>query len=92
MGAALDFRHFLSELKKRNVVRVAGVYTVTAWGVFQVAKTIFETLDFPKSVSAFTLLLLALGLPVALLVSWAFELGPDGSIRRTSDRDRKSVV
>ncbi|WP_332772911.1 hypothetical protein [Phenylobacterium sp.] len=84
VGAALDFRHFLSELKKRNVVRVAGVYTVTAWGVFQVAKTVFETLDLPKGASALTLLLLALGLPVAVLVSWAFELGPDGSIRRTS--------
>ncbi|MDP3749980.1 MAG: tetratricopeptide repeat protein [Phenylobacterium sp.] len=80
----MDFRHFLSELKKRNVVRVAGVYTVTAWGVFQVAKTIFETLDLPKGASALTLLLLALGLPIAVLVSWAFELGPDGSIRRAS--------
>ena len=82
-GAPLDFRVFLSELKKRNVVRVAGVYTVTAWGGFQVARTIFETLDLPKWISALTLMLLVLGLPVAALGSWAFELGPDGSIRRT---------
>ena len=75
---------FLSELKKRNVVRVAGVYTVTAWGGFQVARTIFETLDLPKWISALTLMLLVLGLPIAALGSWAFELGPDGSIRRTS--------
>ncbi len=80
----MDFRVFLSELKKRNVVRVAGVYTVTAWGGFQVARTIFETLDLPKWISALTLMLLVLGLPIAALGSWAFELGPDGSIRRTS--------
>ncbi len=83
-GAALDIRLFLSELKKRNVVRVAGVYTVTAWGGFQVAKTILETLDLPKWISALILMLLVLGLPIVLLLSWAFELAPDGSIRRTS--------
>lgn len=66
------------------MVRVAGVYTVTAWGGFQVARTIFETLDLPKWISALTLMLLVLGLPIAALGSWAFELGPDGSIRRTS--------
>ena len=83
----MDFRVFLSELKKRNVVRVAGVYTVTAWGGFQVARTIFETLDLPKWISALTLMLLVLGLPIAALGSWAFELGPDGTIRRTSKAD-----
>lgn len=78
----MNLRRFLSELKKRNVVRVAGVYTVTAWGVFQVAKTVFETLEFPKWLSASSLLVLALGLPLAILASWAFEIGPDGTIRR----------
>ncbi len=78
----MNLRRFLGELKKRNVVRVAGVYTVTAWGVFQVAKTVFETLEFPKWLSASSLLVLALGLPVAILASWAFEVGPDGAIRR----------
>jgi TolB-like protein/Tfp pilus assembly protein PilF len=78
----LNLRRFLSELKKRNVVRVAGVYTVTAWGVFQVAKTVFETLEFPKWLSASSLLVLALGLPLAILASWAFEVGPDGTLRR----------
>lgn len=82
----MNFRLFLGELKKRNVVRVAGIYTVTAWGVFQVARTIFETFDMAKWVSATTLLLLAGGLPVALLLSWAFEVGPDGVIRRSGAR------
>lgn len=79
----MNLRHFLNELKTRNVVRVAGVYTVTAWGIFQVAKTVFETLELPKWLSVTTLMLLAVGLPLTLLLTWAFELGPDGTIRRT---------
>lgn len=79
----MNLRHFLNELRTRNVVRVAGVYTVTAWGVFQVARTVFETLELPKWLSVTTLMLLAVGLPLTLLLTWAFELGPDGAIRRT---------
>jgi hypothetical protein len=37
------FEGFLAELKRRHVIRVAGVYTVAAWGVFQVVHTILET-------------------------------------------------
>ena len=78
------FGQFLSELKRRNVIRVAALYTVTAWGIFQVAKTIFETLDFPKWTSQAALVVLALGLPIAAIIAWAFERAPDGSIHRTT--------
>lgn len=78
------FGQFLSELKRRNVIRVAALYTVTAWGIFQVAKTIFETLDFPKWTSQAVLVVLALGLPIAAIIAWAFERAPDGSIHRTT--------
>lgn len=77
------FGQFLSELKRRNVIRVAAVYTVTAWAIFQVAKTIFETLEFPKWTSQAALIVLALGLPIAIVIAWAFERAPDGSIHRT---------
>lgn len=77
------FGQFLSELKRRNVIRVAAVYTVTAWAIFQVAKTIFETLSFPKWTSPLVLIILALGLPIAMIIAWAFERAPDGAITRT---------
>lgn len=79
----MNLRRFLNELKARNVVRVAGVYTASAWGVFQIARTVFETLDLPKWLSVVSLMVLALGLPLTLLLTWAFELAPDGTIRRT---------
>lgn len=81
------FGQFLSELKRRNVVRVAAVYTVTAWAIFQVAKTIFETLSFPKWAAPLVLVLLALGLPIAVIIAWAFERAPDGTITRTHAPD-----
>jgi hypothetical protein len=79
------FENFLGELKRRHVIRVAGVYTVAAWAVFQVVKTIFETLDVPKWTSTLALALLVLGLPVVLLVSWIFERTPKGAVAVTPD-------
>lgn len=79
------FEGFLAELKRRHVIRVAGVYTVAAWGVFQVVHTILETLGFPKWTSTLTLALLALGLPVVLVVSWVFERTPKGGVAVTED-------
>ena len=45
------FKDFLGELKRRQVIRVGGVYAVAAWGVFSVADKILETLNFPSWVS-----------------------------------------
>lgn len=53
---------FFSELKRRNVVRVAGVHVVTAWAVFQIVKTVFETFHLPEWASPLTLVLMALDL------------------------------
>jgi TolB-like protein/Tfp pilus assembly protein PilF len=74
---------FLSELKRRNVIRVGGVYLVTAWALFGIAKTIFDVMEFPKWTSPLLLVLLALGLPIAVIIAWAFERAPEGGVRRT---------
>lgn len=86
------FGRFFSELKQRNVIRVAGVYAVTAWALFQVAKTVFETLGLPRWASVLVLVMLTLGLPVTLIISWAFERGPDGGIVRTPRRHPEAPV
>ncbi|MDP2283997.1 MAG: hypothetical protein Q8L06_07650 [Pseudohongiella sp.] len=66
------------ELKRRKVVRVAGVYTVTAWILIQVANNIFPAFDFPRWTYQFVILLLLTGFPVALVLAWAYELTPEG--------------
>ncbi|MBS0411722.1 MAG: tetratricopeptide repeat protein [Proteobacteria bacterium] len=69
---------FLSEVKRRRIVRVAGVYAVTCWAVFQVASSLFPVLHLPAWTVTLTAVLLMLGLPVALIIAWAFEASPDG--------------
>lgn len=73
-----------SELKRRNVVRVALAYVVTAWVIIEVSSLILDTFGAPEMVSKIIVTLTALGLPFALLFAWAFEVTPEG-IKRESD-------
>lgn len=74
---------FLGELKRRNVFRVAGVYTVVGWLLVQVAATIEEAIGLPAWFDAVVLSFLAIAFPIALIFAWAFELTPEG-IKRTA--------
>ena len=75
---------FLGELKRRRVVRVAIVYGAVAFAVLQAADILVPALRLPPWTMTLVVLLLALGLPVALVISWAFQLTPDG-IQRTTE-------
>jgi len=87
-AASVDrLRTFFGELKRRNVVRVAGVYAVTTWALFQIANTLWGVFDLPKWSLKVLALVLILGLPVAMIIAWAFELHPEG-VRRTQASDR----
>ena len=70
--------NLLAELKKRKVVRVAAVYLVAAWLAMQVADVMFPALGLPDWAISLVAGILIVGFPVALIVSWAFNLGPDG--------------
>jgi len=72
-----------SELQRRKVIRVAGVYLVAAWLLLQIAATLAPILVLPHWFEGLVFALLALGFPVALLFAWAFELTPDG-VKRDS--------
>lgn len=79
----------LAQLKERNVFRVGFAYIVMGWVLLQVADVVFEFLEVPTWAGKLLLAFLALGLPVALVLAWAFELTPEG-VRRESDRDRSA--
>src|SRR5262245_37471673 len=71
--------NFWIELKRRNVYRVAVAYIVTAWLVIQAASTVLiTTFQAPQWVLKVIVVTLILGLPVALVLSWAFEITPEG--------------
>ena len=76
----------LAELKRRNVIRVAILYVVTAWLLLQAADVGMSALGLPEWTGRMVLLLLGLGFPVALVFSWVYELTPEG-IRRDSEVD-----
>ncbi len=72
------------ELKRRNVVKVAVAYAIVGWLLVQVADTFFPALRLPEWTVTFVAGLVILGLPLALILSWAYELTPDGVERTKS--------
>jgi len=74
----------VEELKRRNVIRVGIAYLVAAWVLLQIADLVLENIGAPDWVMQALMLVLALGLPLVLLFSWAFELTPEG-IKREKD-------
>ncbi|MGL6224268.1 MAG: tetratricopeptide repeat protein [Steroidobacteraceae bacterium] len=82
---------FIGELRRRNVFRVAVAYLVTAWLLLQVADVVLETIEAPPWAMKAVLLVLLLGLPLALVVAWVFELTPEG-LRRESEVDRSRSI
>jgi TolB-like protein/tetratricopeptide (TPR) repeat protein len=79
------------ELKRRNVFRVGIAYVIAAWLILQVVDIVQDILSLPEWAGKFVLLLLVIGLPLALIFAWAFELTPDG-IKRESEVDRAQSI
>ena len=88
---ASDEGSFFFELRRRNVYRVGLAYTVVSWLVLQVIDVVEPIIGFPEWIPRFVLLILAIGLPIALVFSWAYEMTPDG-LMRESDVDRSQSI
>jgi TolB-like protein/Flp pilus assembly protein TadD len=67
-----------SELKRRNVYRVAALYIIVSWVVLQVVDVFMSFMPLPEWTSRLVFVLLAAGFPIALVLAWAIELTPDG--------------
>ena len=80
-----------SELRRRNVFRVALTYAVIAWLLIEIASVLLPLVDAPESIITAFVVLLALGFAVALFVSWAFEMTPEG-LKRTQDLSPDDVI
>lgn len=82
---------FFGELRRRNVVRVGILYAIVGWLVLQVADLAMPRLGIPAWGVTLVLLLVALGLPIALVFAWAFELTPEG-IKRTHEVEHHESI
>jgi TolB-like protein len=82
----VNSRNFFTELKRRNVYKVAIAYAVVAWLLMQVATQVFPFLEIPNWAIRLVIMLIVIGFPIALVIAWAFEATPEG-IKRTEVAD-----
>ncbi|PWN05498.1 hypothetical protein [Rhodohalobacter mucosus] len=87
----MQFTKFFNELKRRNVVRVATVYAITAWLVIQIIDTVFPILALPEWTVTLLTVLILIGFPFALIFAWAFEMTPEG-LKRSEDVDEERSI
>src|SRR5438270_8936465 len=78
----MNLHNFLAELKRRNVYKVAIAYAVVGWLLIQIATQVFPFFEIPNWAVRLVIVLVVLGFPVALVLSWAFDLTAQG-IKRT---------
>ena len=75
-----------SELKRRNVYKVAVAYMVGGWALSQGIAQVLPVFDVPNWAIRLVVLLIIIGFPIALIIAWAFEVTPEG-IKRTEAAD-----
>ena len=78
--------NFFSELKRRNVYKVAVAYAIVGWLLVQIATQVFPFLEIPNWVVRLVIAIVVIGFPIALVIAWAFEATPEG-IKRTEIAD-----
>src|SRR5262252_4511689 len=81
-----DKPSFFSELKRRNVYKVAAAYAVAGWLVIQIATQVFPFLEIPNWIVRLVISLVGIGFPIAAVSAWAFEITPQG-IKKTEIAD-----
>ncbi|MGI9264338.1 MAG: tetratricopeptide repeat protein, partial [Gammaproteobacteria bacterium] len=74
---------FFAELRRRRVIRVIVLYAIAAWVMIEVAATVMPAVNLPDWTVTLVIMLLALGFPIAIVMAWAFDIGP-GGIHRTA--------
>ncbi len=79
-------RNFFTELKRRRVFRVIGMYAVASFVLLQIGDVAFEPLGLPAGSQRFLIILLAVVFPLAVMLAWIFDITPDGIVK-TAERE-----
>src|SRR5438128_4824756 len=88
----MKIENFFAELKRRNVYKVAVAYAVVAWLVIQAASIFLPAFDAPPWVMKILIIVIVLGFPIALVLSWAFEITPEGIKLESEVAPNKSIT
>ena len=87
----VDLKKFFAELQRRNVYKVGIAYCVVGWLLIQIATQTFPVFEIPNWATRMVVFLLLLGLPVALVLAWAYELTPEG-LQRSDEIDPSKPI
>jgi len=82
----------LSELRRRNIFRISGVYAITGWILAQISGVLESSLNLPQWFDTIVVSLLLIGFPVALVLAWAFEMTPEGMKRTEGVSGENSIA
>lgn len=74
----MDLQNLISELKRRNVFRVATAYAIAGWLIIQICTATFPYLNLPEWLITAVIVFVLIGLPLSIIFAWAFELTPEG--------------
>ena len=86
----MNLNKFFSELERRKVYRVSIAYGIAAWVLAQIASLVSDSFEADPWVMKMIIIILILGFPVALILSWIFDIGPEG-IERTAALEDSEV-
>ena len=78
-------QHFITELRRRSVLKVGGAYLLGMWIMLQVAEVTFEPLHFPQWWMTALTILAVLGLPIVVVLAWSYEITPGGIVLDSGD-------
>jgi len=86
------FQRFYLQLKHRRVMRVATLYLILCWPIIQVADILSPAVGLPPEAMRYLLIVFAAGFPVALTLSWLFDLNQSGIVRATGTSEEGSSL
>ena len=85
----MNLKKYISELKRRRVIKASLAYLIVAWVIAEVASVVLPTFNAPAYFMKGLLFLLAIGFPINLVFAWIYDITPEG-IKKTEDIDHKA--
>ena len=87
----MKLKKYIEELKRRHVFKAGLAYLIVAWLIAQIASIVLPTFEAPAYIMKILLFLLFIGFPVNLIISWIYDVTPEG-IKKTKSLDGKSYL
>jgi TolB-like protein/Tfp pilus assembly protein PilF len=85
-------RSFFSELTRRNVYKIGAMYAVGGWLFVQIVTQVFPVFEISALVQRAIVLMIVAGFPIALVLSWVYELTPEGIVRTGDVEPGESIT